>query len=57
MSDQAGFRVAECLAWGRFLYVDDLVTVGSARFRGCGQRLLDWLNETKTDVKLGEVKQ
>lgn len=22
-----------------------------------GQRLLDWLNETKTDVKLGEVKQ
>ena len=22
-----------------------------------GQRLLDWLNETKTDVKPGEVKQ
>ena len=22
-----------------------------------GQRLLDWLNETKTDVKSGEVKQ
>ena len=39
----AGFRIAECLAWGRFLYVDDLVTARSVRFRGYGQRLFDWL--------------
>ena len=39
----AGFRVSECLAWGKFLYVDDLVTVASARSQGCGQQLLAWL--------------
>ena len=37
------FRSAECLAWGRFLYVDDLVTARSVRFRGYGQQLFDWL--------------
>ena len=30
----AGFRVGENLAWGRFLYVDDLVTRAAARGRG-----------------------
>ena len=30
----AGFRVAECLAWGRFLYVDDLVTRATERRKG-----------------------
>jgi len=39
----AGFRVSECLAWGKFLYVDDLVTTARARGHGCGQRLFDWL--------------
>src|ERR1051325_4431682 len=39
----AGFRVAECLAWGKFFYVDDLVTTAGARGQGRGQQLLDWL--------------
>lgn len=39
----AGYRIGESLAWGRFLYVDDLVTAASVRFRGYGQQLLDWL--------------
>jgi hypothetical protein len=39
----AGFRISESLAWGRFLYVDDLVTAMGARFRSYGQQLLDWL--------------
>jgi len=39
----AGFRVGECLAWGRFMYVDDLVTDSAGRSRGYGGRLLDWL--------------
>jgi GNAT superfamily N-acetyltransferase len=39
----AGFRVAECLAWGRFLYVDDLVTAAPSRSKGYGRRLLAWL--------------
>lgn len=39
----AGFRVLHNLAWGRFLYVDDLSTLEGARRRGHGRALLDWL--------------
>jgi GNAT superfamily N-acetyltransferase len=39
----AGYRVAEFLAWGRALYVDDLVTRSTARKGGHGGALLDWL--------------
>jgi GNAT superfamily N-acetyltransferase len=39
----AGFRLGESLAWGRYLYVDDLVTAESARSLGFGKLLLDWL--------------
>ena len=39
----AGFRLGRNLAWGRFLYVDDLVTDESARSQGYGKQLLDWL--------------
>lgn len=41
----AGFRLGENLAWGRFLYVDDLVTLSSRRSRGFGAALLSWLTE------------
>jgi GNAT superfamily N-acetyltransferase len=37
----AGYRVAENLIHGRFLYLDDLVTVESERRHGVGARLLD----------------
>jgi GNAT superfamily N-acetyltransferase len=39
----AGFRILEGLAWGKYLYVDDLVTAEAARSRGHGKELLDWL--------------
>jgi len=39
----AGYRLGENLAWGRFLYVDDLVTDQTVRSRGHGQELFDWL--------------
>lgn len=41
----AGFRIGENLAWGRFLYVDDLVTRAEARSSGHGAALLRWLRE------------
>jgi GNAT superfamily N-acetyltransferase len=41
----AGFRLGESLAWGRYLYVDDLVTLPDARSRGYGAALLAWLAE------------
>ncbi|MEW5755774.1 MAG: GNAT family N-acetyltransferase [Pseudomonadota bacterium] len=41
----AGFRLIRNLAWGRFLYVDDLVTDAQQRSRGAGQAMLAWLVE------------
>jgi GNAT superfamily N-acetyltransferase len=41
----AGFRVGHMLAWGRFLYVDDLSTLPTARRQGHGRALLEWLAE------------
>jgi GNAT superfamily N-acetyltransferase len=39
----AGFRVGDSLAWGHYLYVDDLSTTPDARRQGHGGALLDWL--------------
>ena len=36
----SGFRIQECLATGKTLYVDDLVTDESRRGRGFGEKLL-----------------
>lgn len=41
----AGFRLGENLAWGRFLYIDDLVTLPAQRSRGFGSELLKWLTD------------
>jgi GNAT superfamily N-acetyltransferase len=41
----AGVRIDENLAWGRFLYVADLVTKEDCRSRGYGKALLSWLRE------------
>lgn len=39
----AGFRFIEMLAWGRAMYVDDLVTTSTCQGRGYGSRLFEWL--------------
>ncbi len=39
----AGFRFLEFLAWGRVLYVDDLITAPEHRQRGHGHALMEWL--------------
>jgi len=41
----AGFRTGENLAWGRFLYVDDMVTAEQHRSKGYGAVLLSWLQK------------
>lgn len=38
----AGFRTGHNLAWGDFMYVDDLSTLPDARGRGHGAALLEW---------------
>ena len=42
-SAAAGFHIGDTLAWGHFLYVEDLVTRESARGAGHGSGLLDWV--------------
>ena len=39
----AGFRISESLAWGKFLYVDDLVTSLDRQSQGYGAKLFAWL--------------
>jgi GNAT superfamily N-acetyltransferase len=39
----AGFRISENLAWGKYLYVDDLVSKSDDRSKGYGGALFDWL--------------
>jgi GNAT superfamily N-acetyltransferase len=39
----AGFRISENLAWGKFLYIDDLVSKTDARSCGYGAELFEWL--------------
>ena len=41
----AGFRFVKTLAWGKFLYVDDLVTDEAQRSKGYGDKMIDWLME------------
>ena len=39
----AGYRIGLSLAWGKHVYVDDLVTDSTIRSRGLGQSLMQWL--------------
>jgi|ERR1035437_345466 GNAT superfamily N-acetyltransferase len=41
----AGFRFSRSLGWGRFLYVDDLVTNEGFRSQGAGKAMFAWLVE------------
>jgi GNAT superfamily N-acetyltransferase len=41
----AGFHISECFAWGKFLYVYDLVVRESDRSQGSGQQMFAWLTE------------
>lgn len=50
----AGYRVSECLAWGKHLYVDDLVTDAGERSRGYGKALLLWLIDHAWSQGCGE---
>ncbi|SJL82883.1 GNAT family N-acetyltransferase [Vibrio palustris] len=38
----AGFNVGEKLAWGKYIYIDDLVTHCECRSLGVGSFLIDW---------------
>lgn len=41
----AGFRISEWLAWGKALYVDDLICLESHRGKGFAEALMRWIEE------------
>ena len=50
----AGFRISENTAWGRHLYVDDLVTRDRHRGEGHADRLFAWLFDEAAEQGCGE---
>src|SRR5579871_4625838 len=51
----AGYRFLEFLAWGRVLYVDDLITHPDKRGAGYGGALMDWLIAHGREKKCDEL--
>jgi GNAT superfamily N-acetyltransferase len=41
----SGFRILDCMATGKTLYVDDLVTREDRRSNGFGEKLLTWMEQ------------
>lgn len=50
----AGYRVTESLAWGKYLYVDDLITEEGSRRKGYAKTLWDWLMD---EAKINNCEQ
>ena len=51
----AGFHLGESLAWGRYLYLDDLTTAEPHRSRGHGKTLLQWLRDHARQQGCGQL--
>jgi len=51
----AGFRFLEFLAWGRVLYIDDLITDSGAQRNGHRRKLLKWLIEQGKQAKCDQI--
>jgi GNAT superfamily N-acetyltransferase len=52
----AGFRYCRSLGWGKFLYVDDLVTDERYRSKGAGKAMFDWLVERARENHCDELR-
>ena len=50
----AGFRVSEWLAWGKALYVDDLICLESHRGKGFAEALMRWMEDLARKEGCGE---
>ncbi len=51
----AGFRFQETMAWGKFIYVDDLITHPRYLKRGYAKNILDWVCELAKNKLCNEV--
>ncbi len=55
IASAAGYRVLSFLAWGKVLYIDDLITLPEKKRSGMGGALLDWLIEEARKLECDEV--
>ncbi|MBN8429360.1 GNAT family N-acetyltransferase [Microbulbifer salipaludis] len=51
----AGFVVGQKLAWGKHVYVDDLVTDERHRSSGAGALLVDWIKQYAKEIGCSQV--
>lgn len=51
----AGFVVGTKLAWGKHIYVDDLVTAEHQRSKGAGAEMIDWLKAHARELGCEQV--
>lgn len=50
-----GFRFLEFLAWGRILYIDDLISHSPTRKNGYGTKILKWVINQAKEAKCDQV--
>lgn len=51
----AGFTLGEKLAWGKHIYIDDLVTDENCRSTGAGRLLIEWLKGYAREIGCGQM--
>lgn len=51
----AGFRFLEFLAWGKVVYIDDLVTNSNYKKNGYGRLLLEWVIQQAIEAGCDQV--
>lgn len=52
----AGYRIADRLAWGRYLAVEDMATLSPFRSQRMGAALADWLLQTAREAGCTSVQ-
>jgi len=50
-----GLRIGESLAWGKYAYIDDLVTDSNVRSAGYGNKLMDWAKVYTQELNCSEL--
>lgn len=51
----AGFRIGENLAWGKHIYIDDLVVDETCHSKGIGQLLLDFIIQFAQSKEIAQI--
>lgn len=50
-----GFRVGENLAWGKYIFIDELATAQEHRHKGLASALIDWLVDYGKTKKCSKI--